>query len=186
MRVRGIALLEEANRFLEQEFIPFWEACFTVEPMTAVDAHRPLPEGVDLLRLFAETEERVIRQDFTFRYRNQHYQICEHEAEPAMPGTAVIIEYRLDGTTRYRWRESYLSPTPVAVAPAPACTTPTRQPRPLSGAAGKPVPADHPWRRYPIRVGRGRYAPRSNVASAPAALRPSTSSVVEEVFATST
>lgn len=81
----AITSMAEANRFLEEEFIPFWNDRFTVPPAEPVDAHRPLPEGLDLLRPFAETEERVIRSDFTFRYRNQHYQIEEAECDGAMP-----------------------------------------------------------------------------------------------------
>jgi hypothetical protein len=190
MRVRAIATLEAANRFLETDFIPFWNARFTIDPMDPVDAHRPLAEAVDLLRLFAETDERVVREEFTFPFHNQHYQIHEHEAEPSMPGTTVILEHRLDGTTRYRWRESYLAPTPVPAAPARedrrASRTKASPARSPAGAARKPVPPDHPWRRFPIRVGRGRYPSAASVASAPAALRPSTSSVVEEVSAPST
>lgn len=182
LRVAGVSSLEGANRFLDEVFLPFWNARFTVEPATAADAHRPLPDRTDLLRLFAETEERVIRADFTFRYRNTHYQIERSEAEAAMPSTCVTIEQRVDGTTRWRWRECYLSPTPLSALPRPASPPepsppePT-VPRPLSGAAGKPVPPNHPWRRFPVRVGRGRGLPRAPspvVASAPAALRPDT------------
>lgn len=179
MRIRRISSLEEANRFLEEEFIPFWNRRFTQEPADPMDAHRPLPEGVDLLRLFAETEERVIRADFTFRYKSQHYQIEKEEADAAMPKSGITIERRLDGTLRFRWRERYLQPTPLPSAPkdevhrGPLSRTPEeatpRTKRPLSGAAGKPVPPTHPWRRFPIRVDKGRYAP---AVAASASLRP--------------
>lgn len=159
MRVRGIDTMDAANRFLEEEFIPFWDARFTVEPTEAVDAHRPLPDGVDLLRLFAETEKRVIGQDFTFRYQNRFYQIEAQQADGAMPKTRITLERRLDGSLRFRWRERYLLPTAL-IAPPPKPKkpkpSPVQGPRPLSGAAGKPVPPDHPWRRFPVRVGKAR------------------------------
>ena len=161
MRVRDIASLEEANRFLETEFIPFWNKRFTVTAQERVDAHRELPPGVDLLRLFAETKERVIGNDFTVRYLNRYYQIEERDADPAMPRTRVTIEQRLDGTLRFRWRERYLLPTPLP-SPPPKPEAPTLPgPRPLSGAAANPKPAgpDHPWRRNPLVLGKRLTSP---------------------------
>jgi hypothetical protein len=161
MRVAGIATMDQANCFLDEVFIPFWDERFGVEPREKVDVYRALPEGIDLLRTFAETEERVLRADFTFRYKNRFYQIEAHEADGAMPKSRVTIEERLDGTTRFRWHERYLLPTPLlgaptkpeqqktAPAPPPAC-------QPPSGRPGRPPPADHPWRLFPIVVGKGR------------------------------
>lgn len=161
MRVQGIASMEEANRFLEAEFIPFWNERFTVAPRETLDAHRELPEDVDLLRLFAATEERVIRNDFTFRYRNRFYQIEAHDADGAMPRTRVTIEERLDGTLRFHWRERYLMPTPLFEPSAQAEAPKPVGPRPPRGAAANPRPVgpDHPWRRSPLLVGKRLTSP---------------------------
>lgn len=159
MRVAGICSMEEANRFLEEDFIPFWDERFSVEPRESGDAHRPLPDDVDLMRLFAETEERVIAHDFTFRFQNLFYQIEADDADAAMPKSRVTLEQRLDGTLRFRWRERYLLPTPLVAPPAKpkkAKPAPVQGARPLTGAAGKPIPPDHPWRRFPVRVGKAR------------------------------
>jgi len=158
LRVAEVATMEDANRFLDEVFLPFWKERFTVEAREPADAHRPLTPDVDLLRLFAERDERVIREDFTFRYQNVYLQVEEHEAEPRMPGSRVTIEHRLDGSVRYRWQESYLEPTSLAGKPArkpqqkevpeePQIQKPTTRPTPRPSA-------DHPWRRHPIRVGR--------------------------------
>ncbi len=58
MRVAGIDTLSGANRFLAERWAPFWNERFAVEPRDAADAHRPLPPGIDLEALFAETETR--------------------------------------------------------------------------------------------------------------------------------
>lgn len=150
LRVAGITTMEGANDFLEEKFLPFWETRFTVEPREAADALRPLPAGLDLMRLFAETDERVIREDFTFRYANRHFQIDRDDAEPRMPGSRITIEHRLDGSTHYRWGECYLNPTPLLSErnrrpPAKEVSQPAAEPaktRPVR----KPAP-DHPWRR---------------------------------------
>ena len=63
MRVEGIAGLAEANRFLAERWVPFWNERFAVEPAVSGDAHRPLPREVDLEAVFADTEGRVVAND---------------------------------------------------------------------------------------------------------------------------
>src|SRR5690606_15454695 len=75
MRVARIGSLTAANAFLEEVFIPFWNARFTLAATEPQDAHRPLPAGVDLNSLLAETETRVLREDFTFQYHSTVWQI---------------------------------------------------------------------------------------------------------------
>lgn len=111
--------LDAANRFVEEVFLPFWNERFSVRAAEPGDAHRPLAEGCNLLRLFAETDERVIRADFTSRYRNVHYQIEKQEAEDRMPKSRITIERRLDGTPHFRWGKRYLNPTALPAAPTP-------------------------------------------------------------------
>jgi superfamily II DNA or RNA helicase len=60
------------------------------EALERVDAHRALPGTVDLLQVFAETEERSIREDYTFRYDNRFYQIEAHDACEAMRRSKVF------------------------------------------------------------------------------------------------
>lgn len=162
LRVAGITTLAGANAFLDAVFLPFWNTRFTVTPAVALDAHRALPPDVALLRLFADTVARTIRADFTVRYQNTYYQIEAAEAEARMPGTRIVLEHRLDGTTHWRWRDRDLTPTRLGTAPplpppSPIAPTP-RSPRPLTGAAGKPIPPTHPWKRHPIVVGRATRA----------------------------
>jgi hypothetical protein len=148
LRVAGITTMVDANRFLDEHFIPFWRGRFTVAPREPLDALRPLPEKVDLLRVFAETDERVVRADFTFRFKNRHFQIRKDEARPGMQGSCIVIERRLDGSVRFRWRDEYLAP---ALLPSERCRVPkpvipaleTKPPRPPV----KPA-ANHPWRQY--------------------------------------
>jgi hypothetical protein len=128
--------------------------------------HRPLYEDVDLQWLFAETEERVVRSDFTFRYKKQWYQIEKAEAEGAMPRTKVTIELRLDGQLRFRWRESYLEPVPIAARPKPVKEKADASASPAPPAPkGRPVPAYHPWRLRPLVVDKARPRPSTHVAS---------------------
>lgn len=113
MRVAAVSSLEAANQFLEEHFIPFWNERFTVEAVATNDAHRPVPADVDLERLFAETEERTIANDFTIRFKNQYFQIEAEEAAACMPKQRLVVERRLDGSLRFCFRGRYLTPTPI-------------------------------------------------------------------------
>ena len=146
MRVERIASLAEANRFLTERWVPFWNKRFTVAPEDPRDAHRPLPGDVDLEALFAETETRVLANDFTVRFRNQYWQVLRREAGTVSPGTKVVVERRLDGEVRFRIGGRYLAAEPLGrERPRAEEAKPVRRPRPKS-APSKPGP-DHVWRK---------------------------------------
>jgi hypothetical protein len=150
MRVVGISSMKEANVFLREVFIPFWNARFTVSAAEPQDAHRPLPPGVDLNILFAETQVRMLREDFTFQHRNQVWQVEARDADGLRPKQRVTIEARLDGSVRYRCGRRYVTPV-LFVSPPPA---PAASPPPRRAPGSRPVPADHPWRKRPLCVRR--------------------------------
>lgn len=176
MRIAGVSSLAEANVFLEMTFIPFWNHRFCVDPREPGDAHRSVPDDVDLLQVFAETDERVIRPDFTFRFKNRYFQIEASEADPRMPNRKIVIEQRLDATTRFRWQERYITARQLSAAPPPP-EPPREILEPRAPSKPRPAPADHPWRRNPIVVGRRLYA----AVEASATLRPDTPPVPEQV-----
>jgi len=148
LRLAGICSMADANRFLEEVFLPWWETRFTVAAASDVDAHRTLPSNLDLDCLFAHTEQRVVTRDFTIRYKLRCLQIEPAQAHASMPGSRITVEHRLDGSLRFRWRERYLELTDFVPVPAPApvqdtpkaLDTESRTPKPR-----KPAP-DHPWR----------------------------------------
>jgi len=169
LRVAGISTLEEANVFLHERFIPFWNERFAREPA--------VPKTADLDRLFAETEVRTVAGDFTLRWRNRRFQIPKEQARGIRPADKIIVETRLDRSIRFRFNNRYLEPEPIAPLPKheprpkpaaklePKITAPPR-PRP---APPRPGP-DHPWRRpwHP-----SRRQPATPAASQPALSTPS-------------
>src|SRR6185312_10604093 len=48
MRVAGVKTLAEANQYLHDEFLPWWNSTLTVEAASADDAHRKLDKQHDL------------------------------------------------------------------------------------------------------------------------------------------
>jgi len=163
MRVAGICSIEEGNRFLEDVYLPYWNERFAVRPAHPGDVHRRLPKSADLERLFADTVTRTITADFTIRYKNQRLQISKAQARGIQPGQHLVVERRLDGSTRFRWQNRYLDLDPVANLPKqpPRNTAPARtRAKPTSSKTAHPTPAtpkprpspprpgpDHPWRK---------------------------------------
>ena len=145
LRLRVISSIAEGNRYLEQEFLPQWNLRFTKKPRDPSDAHRPLPEALDLFDLFAESQERRINPDFTIRYENNFYQIQSQEASAQMPGSTLLVSRRLDGSLRFTWRHKILRPLQLqGLPPSPKQMKPDRKGPPVT----KPA-ATHPWRNAP-------------------------------------
>ena len=149
LRLAGVCSMADANRFLEGVFIPWWETRFTVAPASDVDAHRPLPPELDLDRLFAHTEQRLVTPDFTIRYKLRCLQIEAAQAHDSMVGSKITVERRLDGSLHFRWRERYLTLTefvPIPAAASPRATPPREGTDEKTSKPHKPAP-DHPWRK---------------------------------------
>jgi hypothetical protein len=60
LQVAGVSSLEQANAYLEQEFLPWWNRRLTVAPSNECDAHRPLIQEYDLAAILRHVEERQI------------------------------------------------------------------------------------------------------------------------------
>lgn len=144
----GISTLDAANRFLADSWVPFWNKRFVVEPQNALDAHRPLPPGIDLEALFAETETRKVARDFIIRFKNRHWQIPEREARGVRPGDEVVVESRLCGDIHFRIGQRYLAVESLGRARPPPTPTKTQRAKPRKPGSKPPKPApDHPWRK---------------------------------------
>src|SRR6266705_3011005 len=75
LRLAKAASLEEANTYLEQEYLPLWNRSFTVVAANPTDAHRRLSGEHDLPAILSQVEERVVTPDYTIRYQGKIYQL---------------------------------------------------------------------------------------------------------------
>ena len=128
LRVAGAKTLEAANRYLEKEFLPWWNQHLVVAPANAVDAHRPLGPEQDLAAVLSLVETRQVNNDYTFQLGGRWYQIERDSITTGLRGATVRIEHRLDGSLAVRFRERRLQvkacpPRPPKLTPP----TPARQ-----------------------------------------------------------
>jgi transposase len=158
LRLEGIATIDDANAYLRKTFIPMWNRRFTCTPQSGVDAHRPRA-GFDLAAIWSTQHTRKVTNDYTLSLGGQRLQILKHSIRPGLRGSQVVIEQRLDGTRRIRWRGRYLRYKAIktrqpqnqrgALAVSPDGLRPPSEPT----KAQKPKPAhNHPWRRYQNRT----------------------------------
>lgn len=132
MRVVGVKTIEQANRYLEEDYLVWWERELTVEPISADDAHRPLEKTHNLAASLSYVETRQVRNDYTFRWEGDLYQIKQSSVVSGMRGAAVRVERRLDGSMAVRYGERYLS---TELCPVPAKTTGKHQARRPTGSS---------------------------------------------------
>jgi DNA-binding Lrp family transcriptional regulator len=126
MRVAGVRTIEEANAYLEKEYLPWWNQILTVEPADAADAHRPLGKESDLAAILSHVEQRQVTNDYTVRYRGKIFQIDRQDIRVGMRKAMVRIEERLDGTIAMRFQDKYVR---VRRCAQPGCEPPPTETR---------------------------------------------------------
>ena len=91
LRVAGISDLEEANRFLEERFLPEFNARFTVAAQEKSDVHRRLGRGVRLERVLSFQEARVVQNDWTVVWRKRRFQLTQANRRLSLRGRRVLV-----------------------------------------------------------------------------------------------
>jgi transposase len=126
MRVSGVGTLEEANRYLEQEFLPWWNQHLTVAPANPTDAHRPLGVEHDLRASLCHAETRQVANDYTVRFAGKMYQIARRDVKSGLRGNNVRVERRLDDSIALRFRGRYLTVEECSARPQAVKAIPPR------------------------------------------------------------
>jgi hypothetical protein len=108
MRVAGVSTLEQANHYLETEFLPWVNATLAVAPTSADEAHRPLVKQHDLAAILSQVESRRVNNDYTIQLDRQIYQIARKDIRTGLRGAVVRVEKRRDGAVAVRFRDRYL------------------------------------------------------------------------------
>lgn len=139
LRVAKSSSLEEANRYLEQEYLPSWNRDFTVVAGSPTDAHRPLSREHNLAAALSHVEARMVTGDYTIHYQGKLYQIARADIRAGLRGSRVRVEQRLDGSLAVKFGERYLSVTLCQprprTAPPPKSATPSKKAPAKAGRA---------------------------------------------------
>ena len=104
----SVCTIEQANAYLEKEYLPWWNQTLTVEPADAADAHRPLGKESDLAAILSHVEQRQVTNDYTLRYRGKMFQIARQDIRVGLRKAMVRVEERLDGTIAVCFQDRYV------------------------------------------------------------------------------
>ena len=170
LRLKKIDNIEDANKFLADEYLPWHNRRFRCEPASRANAHRRLTKGFDLNTILSLHDERRVANDYTIRWNNRIFQIGK-PAYPGLRGGRVTVAAAFDGsvqllfkTKRLNWKEIEPVALPTggngktnltkALGAASPTGKPTSPPAPHATKLPKPwiPPHDHPWRRFKIRT----------------------------------
>ena len=137
MRVAGVKTIEQANQYLEQDYLVWWERELTVEPANPDDAHRPLEKSHHLAASLSHVETRQVRNDYTLRWDGKFYQIERQAVVSGLRRANVRVEERLDGSLAVRYGERYLPVKECAVAGQPQVAPPAKPTKKIHRAGGR-------------------------------------------------
>src|SRR5580658_9571520 len=138
MRVAGVKTIEQANRYLEDDYLVLWERELTAEPASADNAHRPLEKSHNLAASLSHVETRQVRNDYTFRWEGSLYQIERGSVVSGMRGAAVRIEQRLDGSLAVRYGDHYVKAELCPIPAKAAVAASVRSVKRSRAGSGKP------------------------------------------------
>lgn len=147
LRLEGISDIASANKFLEEKYIPVFNAKFAVVPVKRSDLHRSLTTAdvKQLPSVFSIHSTRTVMNDFTVRFKNHYFQLEQQQPVTVCRKDNILIEEHLDGSMRLKLRGKELRYRALPKRPEkefkfkiPALVT--------SRLTYKP-PANHPWRK---------------------------------------
>lgn len=150
LRLERVSSMGEANRYLQEVFLPDSVRRFSVPPQSATNLHRPLPAGTSLPAILCPHYRRVVRNDFTVSFQNKLLQLSPVQPVTVLPKDTVTVEERREGPLVLTRRGRVLSYREVAHRPTPnprQWVATSVQPKPRG--VTRPAP-DHPWRRQPL------------------------------------
>ena len=95
MRLKGIKDYDEANRFLQEEFLPWYNSRYT---LSVESAYRELSKDKDLDLIFTIRHPRKVNNDNTIRFKGKVYQLLPLKGIKSFSGKWVeVCEYEDGG-----------------------------------------------------------------------------------------
>lgn len=97
MRLKGIKSIADANRYLEQVYLPEWAKKRAVEAVSSTTRYRPIPDGLDLRDIFCLKHTRTVNRDQTVHFKTFRYRIKEPARGNLWKHEVTVHEYE-DGS----------------------------------------------------------------------------------------
>jgi transposase len=108
LRLRNISTIEEANKYLEKEYLHLINDKFAIAPKEDEDAHAPLLSTPDLRDIFCFESSRVVSNDFVIQFERHLFQVDRNNLPRPRPGEKVTVRKWLDGSIHMYWNKKPL------------------------------------------------------------------------------
>ena len=152
LKFHGITNMEEANKYLEEQFIPEFNEKFAVVPKNKENVHRAIDDGVDIEDVFSIKKQRVVCNDYTVRFENNYFQLEQTQPTTVYKRDKVIVQTNIDGKISIKKKDILLNSFPLPSRPQREIDVQliaiTRK-----KSDWKP-PIDHPWRKFSLNKER--------------------------------
>ena len=111
MRLKKINSIQQANQYLQDEFIPWYNAKYAIQPRAKFNFHNQLTnnEQKKLKSIFSKQKQRTIQNDFTISYKTQWYQLTKQQPVTIQKKDKIVIEEYRDNSINIRLRGKYLN-----------------------------------------------------------------------------
>ncbi len=108
LRLRGISTKQEANAFLQNEFIHEFNARFAKKAANPQRAYRPWPVGLKRKRVFCLKYTATVKNDNTVRCKGLIFDIPPHKSRYSFAKAKVEVNHLLDGSWQIYYQETLI------------------------------------------------------------------------------
>ena len=149
LRLEGIRGIEAANQFLPG-FADRLNAKFAVQPRSPADYHRPVPDGLDMRRVFCLEETPVVGNDWVVRYKNRFLQIVSQSNLPSAKNRVTVQEH-WDGSIHLVFRDREVFFREIKELPWKQLVVSSEKAQTTEPRRKYLPPQDHPWRKFNLQ-----------------------------------
>jgi len=151
LRLARVSDLEQANEFLDEQFLPELNRRFIYPAKRSGDLHRRLERGLKLEEVLCFEERRVVQRDWTVAWRGRYFQLEWCSESLGLVGQKITVREKLDGSIQLVHGDRALSCHELPERARRDSATAQKEERngPCRSPARGPwkPSANHPWRR---------------------------------------
>jgi len=149
LRLKGLSDQDQANQYLDQEFIPEFNQKFVVAAQQKNDLHQKLTakEQAQLKSVFSIHSSRTVNNDFTLRFKNQWYQLSKDQPTFISRQQTIQVEEHLTGEIHLSFKGHDLVYKILPARPTPQRLKITNLVQEVKERNPWKPQADHPWKQ---------------------------------------
>ena len=96
LKLQNIQTIDEANKLLSESFVNHLNEKFAKPAANLEDAHVQVGSHVDLDQIFCWEFSRIVRNDYTIQFENQHFQIRDQCLKGLRPKAKITVKRHMD------------------------------------------------------------------------------------------